>query len=108
MPQIVIKGMETKHVQTISKDMIEELQAIIQCPREYFIIECANPIFIMDGNIVSNIPFIEVKWFDRGQEVQDKSAEAITKHVNGVGYNNVDIAFLTFEKNNYYENGSHF
>lgn len=108
MPQVKIKGIEGKEVFIISKELIDELQELLQCPRNYFSIECINSTFIMDGNYVSTYPIIEVAWFDRGQELQDKVAKIITKYIQSLGYKDVDVIFTLLEEKRYYENGEHF
>jgi len=108
MPQIKIRGVEVNDICSLSKKLIDELEEIIECPRSYFTIEHVPATFIADGDIVKAYPFVEVSWFDRGQEIQDKTALSITKAVQGAGYENVDIVFTILKENDYYENGSHF
>ncbi|MFZ5967893.1 MAG: DUF1904 domain-containing protein [Bacillota bacterium] len=108
MPQIKVRGLEIEKVKGISKELVDCLEEIIECPRDYFTIECIPSIYIMDGKTVENFPLIEVAWFDRGQEIQDGAAEAITQIIQGIGYENVEIFFTVLEKNKYYENGKHF
>lgn len=108
MPQIKIKGMKVEEICKISSEMIDELENLLKCPRDYFTIECINSIFIKDGSVTESYPFVEVGWFDRGQVVQDSTAKIISKFINGAGYKNVDIIFTTFKENDYYENGQHF
>lgn len=107
MPHIIIKGMSMVDVQKISKQMIDELEIIINCPREYFTLEVAESTFIVDGERIAKDPFVQINWFDRGSEVQDKTAAAITKHICSAGYENVEMFFIRLERNNYYENGKH-
>lgn len=107
MPHIMIKGMDVADVKKISKKMIDELEVIIGCPREYFTLEVAESTFIAEGETVSKDPFVQVNWFDRGQEVQDKTAAAITEHICNAGYKNVEMFFIVLERNKYYENGKH-
>ena len=108
MPELKIKGVEIKEVCSISKELVDELQKLIQCPRSYFTLECVNSTFVLDGECVSTHPTIEVSWFDRGQELQDKTAKVITKYINYLGYKEADIIFNLLEKKRYYENGEHF
>lgn len=108
MPRLKITGLEVEKVKKVSKGMIDDLQQIIDCPRDYFILECINSSFVMDGEVVQTYPFIEVAWFDRGQDVQDKAAKAITKHLHEAGCPNVDVIFTVLEEKKYYENGDHF
>ncbi|MBC8014492.1 MAG: DUF1904 family protein [Sporomusaceae bacterium] len=107
MPHIIIKGMNITDVKKISKQMVDELAMIVECPREYFALEVQETNFVADGDDIKKDPFVQVNWFDRGQEVQDKTAKAITKHICEAGYENVEIFFTILERNNYYENGTH-
>ncbi|MBP2627108.1 MAG: hypothetical protein H6Q68_1819 [Firmicutes bacterium] len=107
MPHIIIKGMNIADVKKISKQMIDDLEIIVDCPREYFTLEVVESNFIIDGNLVKKDPFVQVNWFDRGQEVQDKAAASITKHIKNAGYKDAEMFFTILERNNYYENGKH-
>lgn len=108
MPALRLKSIDYKRVLANSKTLIDELKKLIQCPRDYFSIEVAPSSFIKDGEFVDGPPEVEVFWFDRGQEVQDKSAKIITKYINSIGYESVDVIFHTLEESRYYENGEHF
>ncbi|MCY6960649.1 DUF1904 domain-containing protein [Clostridium brassicae] len=109
MPQIKIRGMKIQSICNMSKDLVDELQKVLDCPRDYFTIEHINSIFIMDGKEIDDgYPFVEVAWFDRGQEIQDKVAKIVTNKVQEQGYNSLDIMFTVFKENSYYENGEHF
>lgn len=108
MPQIKIRGIEVENVSSISKELIDELQKFIECPRDYFTIEVIHSTFIMDGEITNGYPFIEIAWFNRGQEIQDKVAKTVTSFIHSLGYEDVDVIFTVFEENKYYENGIHF
>jgi hypothetical protein len=108
MPILKFNGVEAKKICTISKELVDELENLLQCPREYFSLEVVQSLCIKDGNFVDISPRIEVAWFDRGQELQNQAAKIITKHVNSIEYPNVDVVFISLEKLKYYENGNHF
>ncbi len=108
MPILRLRSIEDKKACTISKALIDELQELLQCPREYFSIELIQSRFVADGEFVDGLPVVEVSWFDRGQEVQDTAAKIITSYINSVGYKNVDVIFHYLDKSKYYENGEHF
>lgn len=108
MPQIIIKGMELDKVKAISTPLVNELQEIIGCPRDYFTIEVSSSAFIMDGKQTQISPLAQVNWFDRGQKVQDEAAAAICRHIISSGYSHAEIFFTVLEKNKYYENETHY
>ncbi|MGG7165653.1 DUF1904 family protein [Clostridium ihumii] len=108
MPILKVTGVEEKKVLEVSEELINELENIIECPRDYFSIEFTNSKYIMDGKIVMPPTIIEVSWFDRGQEVQDKVALAITKYFKDENKECVDVIFNNLKEERYYENGKHF
>lgn len=108
MPFIKFRGISVEEVKSISRELTNNLQNIINCPRNYIFLEIENITSICDGDIIETSPFVEVSWFSRGQDIQDKSAKEITRAVRSLGKPNVDVVFLTYEEENYYENGEHF
>jgi hypothetical protein len=108
MPQLKVRGIELIRLCEISKLLVDELEELLKCPRNYFTIECINSTFVMDGEIAMDYPIIEIAWFDRGQEIQDNVAKIVTNHMHKVGYKSVDIIFTVLEEKKYYENGEHF
>jgi hypothetical protein len=108
MPQLNIRGVETNDICKISVGMVQEMLELLECPKEYFTLECINSTYIMDGEIVKACPTVEVAWFDRGQEVQDTMAKIVTKFIHLAGYSDVDVIFTVLEEKRYYENGEHF
>lgn len=108
MPMLKVRGIEEKKVLEVSTELINELETIIECPRDYFTIELVNSTYIMDGKKVSQPSIIEVAWFDRGQQVQDKVAKAITKYFKTDEIECLDVIFNNLKEERYYENGEHF
>ena len=109
MPQIKVRGINENDICKISEKMIDELVEAVKCPRDYFEIECIKSVAIRNGKIADVYPFVEVAWFDRGQEVQDMVAKIITDNIReNLNVESMDLAFTVFEKEKYYENGDHF
>jgi hypothetical protein len=103
-----MRGVDLEKVCAVSETMIDVLEKIIECPRDYFTIEWIPSTFVCDGSIVQGYPFVEVAWFDRGQEIQDQVAREITRVIHEIGYSSVEVSFLALEKRSYYENGERF
>ncbi|MBC2726550.1 DUF1904 domain-containing protein [Desulfosporosinus sp.] len=108
MPQIKIRGVETDTIRKLSNQLIDELAQLTLSPKDDFTLEVMNSTYILNGEVVPGYPFIEVAWFDRGQELQDLAAQIITRLINEAGYPSVDIMFTILEKQRYYENGEHY
>jgi len=108
MPQIKMRGVQTNTICKLSKQLIDELSVLTQSPRDDFTLEVIQSTFILDGEVVPGYPFVEIAWFDRGQEMQDQVAKAITRILNEADYPSVDIMFSILKKPCYYENGEHY
>lgn len=108
MPILTLRAVKEHEVIRISSALIDELEALLECPRDYFTLELKRSTFIKDGEICNGYPIVDVSWFDRGQEIQDKAASIITKHIRELGYDTVDVIFHVLEEKLYYENGVHF
>lgn len=108
MPQLKIRGVEKEKIVRVSTILVNELSELVNCSREDFTIELIESTYIFDGKEVSPYPFIEIAWFDRGQEIQDKVAKIITNKFREQGIQDMDLIFSVLEKNKYYYNGKHF
>ena len=97
MPQIKVRGINENDICKISEKMVDELVEAVKCPRDYFEIECIKSVAIRDGKIADVYPFVEVAWFDRGQEVQDTVAKIITDNIReNLNIESMDLAFTVF------------
>ncbi len=108
MPILKMKGIEPEQIRNISVSMVDELEKLLQCPREYFVIEHIPVVFIREGSIDKGYPIVEVSMFDRGMEAQDKIAGTITRYIKSQVDQTVDVYFTYLQRSNYYENGEHF
>ncbi|ULT54451.1 DUF1904 domain-containing protein [Neobacillus drentensis] len=108
MPQIIFKGISVDEVKKISSSLVLELAHLCQCETDNFTLEIIHSTFVFNQNEVEGFPFIEVKWFDRGQEIQDQFAGIITKQLQSIGISELEVAFTIFLESAYYLNGKNF
>ncbi|MCG9583382.1 DUF1904 domain-containing protein [Vibrio tubiashii] len=110
MPHLRFRAVEPQTVQTLSKSLIDELQPHMDCPREDFTFEYIYSTFYHEGEVNQAYLFVEVLWFNRGQETQDEVATIITHQVRGMIGEDVDVAviFTALDASGYYDNGQHY
>lgn len=108
MPQVRIKGVSEENVIKMAPEISECIFEITGCPKEHIEIEELEVKAVKGNNLTKPNPFIEIYWFDRGQEQADKVAKSITGIAKANGIENIDIAFILLSRNLYYENGEHF
>lgn len=108
MPQIIFKGVSPQQVKAISTEMVNELARLCQCEIDNFTLEIPSSTFVFAGEEVTPFPFIEVKWFERGQEIRDQFTQIITKYIHSLQIPEVEVAYTVFSESAYYYNGEHF
>lgn len=108
MPHLVFRGISVDQVKTISKPLVNELADLCNCGTDNFTLEIISSTFVFEENEVPGFPFIEVKWFERGQEVRDQFARVVTKLVQSLEIPEVEVAFTTYQESAYYNNGKSF
>jgi hypothetical protein len=108
MPHLIFRGISVEQVKTISITLVQELAELCTCGTDNFTLEIIQSTFVFNQNVVSGYPFIEVKWFERGQDIQDQFSNAVTKKVYSLGIPDVEVAFTAFLESAYYSNGKSF
>ena len=100
---------EFETVKKISTSLVDGLTNIIECDRSWFTVEFIESTFISDGKISNGYPFIEILWFNRGQDVKDKVAKFTTSLLEkDSNYPAITVIFTDLKGEDYYENAEHF
>lgn len=109
MPHLKVRGLPKETLIKHSKEMIDGLTEIIQCDRNWFTIEHLETEYIFDGKIQEGYSFIELYWFDRGEEVKKKVADFLTKIMKKINGNKDScVIFFPLLGENYCDNGEFF
>ena len=110
MPHLRFRGIEREALMQLSGPLVEQLSALTGAPVAHFTIERVQTEFIISGEAVAGYPFVELMWFDRGQEVQDAAARLITSAVKAQLGEAQDVAVvvLPLTRSGYYDNGQHY
>lgn len=83
----------------------------MDCPKAHFTVEHIAATFFFDGKEQVGYPFVELFYFDRGQQVQDEIANRVTALVREVlakPEQDVAVVFTKLERSAYYDNGKHY
>lgn len=110
MPHFRFRAVETQTVKSLSKTLIDDLEELMKSPRADFTFEFVHTDFYHEGAVNSAYPFVEILWFDRGQETKDQVAAIVTKQVRSSVGSDVDVAviFTELKPKNYYDNAEHY
>lgn len=108
MPQIKFKGFKQEEVAKISGEVTKEMAQIMDTPADWFQVEFDPTQVYLNGEAVSGEQVVQVWWFERGQQVQDKAAEKLNEMVKTLGYPYSVVTFHNYPKSAYYEDGKHF
>ena len=110
MPQFLFRAVAPEVVESLSKTLIDELETVMESPRIDFTFELINTVFFHEGTSDVGYPFVEVLWFNRGQETKDFVAKVITDRLSGLlpTKQNIAVIFTALEPSNYFDNGQHY
>ncbi len=109
MPHLRFRSVDKSVVQKMSVELPVVLANAMQTSADNFTFEFVETSFFENGKQISSYPFVEVLWFARNQEIQDRSAKMITDAVKQESSAaDVVVVFVELSKNCYYENGEHF
>ena len=110
MPHIRARGLEIEAVQKVAGNIVEQLAKATETPNDHFTFEYISSQFLTSGGVSPAYPYIEVLWFDRGQDMKSTVAVIIDKALRTVVDKNTDITVVFSDLNgaDYYENGAHF
>jgi len=106
MPHLFFRGVPSEQLQTVTAPLAAELAAICECGTDNFTMACLHTTNVF-GNEPSDqgFAFIEVGWFERGQQVRNRFAQAVTKSVSQLGLSEIEIVFHAYREDSYYING---
>lgn len=102
VPKLNFKAVEVEDVRSISAGLLDDLEALLQVPRQNLFIEVSPSVFVRDGEVENGIPVVEVEWLPRGRDVQDRAAEIITKRLAEAGYDTADLIFTMLDQERFY------
>ncbi len=111
MPRLVFKNIEIEDVKKFSLETGVELSRIIGCPQDWITFEhIENTVFSGERDITKQSLYVEISWFKRKQEIQDRLAAEIHGALDRQfkGAREITIIFYELAKENYYENGEHY
>ncbi|KYG64617.1 pseudouridine synthase [Bdellovibrio bacteriovorus] len=104
-----MRAIKTEVVSQMSSELPKILADEMNTSEDNFTFEAVSTQFFAKGKPDASYPFIEVLWFARSQEVQNRCAEIITAKVKeAMKCDDVVVVFQVLEKTAYYENGTHF
>ena len=108
MPQIIVKGITQEQCAELSVKAAPELSKIVGCPSDWFVFDLIHSRFYDENGRTKHCPVVQVWWFERPLEVQDKVADCLHSLIGEMGFCDDQISFHLFAGKDYYENGESF
>lgn len=109
MPHLLFRGVPALSLRSIAPELVQELAVLCNCGVDNFTVECLETTSIYGGHADGrSFPFIEIGWFERGQEVRDRFAAIVHRYMEKLESGEAEIAFRTYSENAYYIEGKPF
>ncbi|OMF38711.1 hypothetical protein BK133_00430 [Paenibacillus sp. FSL H8-0548] len=106
MPHLLFRGVPAEKLQTVTNPLAMELAALCECGTDNFTMSCLHTTSVFGSESEeAAFAFIEVGWFERGQQVRNRFAQAVTKYVAQLGLSEIEIVFHAYREDSYYING---
>lgn len=102
MPKISFRAVDAAAVRAASGPIVDEMQALLGCPREALTVEVSQSTFMRDGSECAGMAVVEVEWLPRPKELQDRAAELIARHLKDMGHDSADIIFTILDPERFY------
>lgn len=109
VPHIRIRSVSEKNVQALSKKLPKDLAKAMETTEDNFSFELISTKYFSNGKAKKSYPYIEVHWFERTQEIKQRSANIITDLVRSLTKaEDIAVVFTPIQKSDYFENGKSF
>ncbi len=106
MPHLMIRNVKKDDFVGKVKELSKKLTEVIKCPEDWITISHveSTTTFVAGEDMTNENVFVEIKWFERPKEIQDKVAQICNETFKEDG-RDVMINFVILTKDRYYENG---
>jgi hypothetical protein len=106
MPHLLFRGVPAEQLKAVTNPLAAELAVLCECGTDNFTMSALHVTSVFSSNSEeASFAFIEVGWFERGQQVRNRFAEAVTKYVAQLGISEIEIVFHAYREDSYYING---
>lgn len=108
MPHIVFTNANFSQDSLKLKKLNEDLSESVKSPADWFtftFLAKETQTFQLGEDITNNIIFVEIKWFERPDEVKQKVSDLIANYLKSYDLTNVEIVitFTPLTKSSYFE-----
>lgn len=108
MPRVTIHGVSFQAAKSLGMAIKKNLVSCDEIKPEHVQVQFLQTIALTHVEEEEWLPMIDILWFGRSQEVQDKVAEMLTQLFWKMGFENLQVTFQTIAENCFYENGQHY
>lgn len=109
MPHLRFRALPQKSVEEISLESLATLSELVGTPQENFTFELINTTYFSQGEVTQGDPFVEVLWFPRSLDIQDRTAQYLTDLLKKkTPAKDIIVVFTTLTPRAYYENSQSF
>ncbi|EFM11714.1 protein of unknown function DUF1904 [Paenibacillus curdlanolyticus YK9] len=105
MPHLLFRGIAAQQLRPLAQQLAEQLADICECGTDNFTMDCLHTTAVYGGAGDQSFPFVEVAWFERGDEVRGQVAAAVTQQLSSLGLTDIEVAFRTYREDSYYIDG---
>jgi len=105
MPYVNFHNLTQKQIMDVSKDILEDIARIVDCPTDWFCFNGIAGFSIIDNELRDDVCYVKVEWFKRDEETIEKVTNLIDESLRKIGIKETVITFSDLDKKKYFEEG---
>ena len=107
MPHLVVRGVSAEALRSAAPALVQQLAELCDCGTDNFTVSGLHTTAAWGGAPDEpSFAFVEVGWFERGNEIRNRFARLVTESLMPLGLDEVEVVFVTYREEAYYINGS--
>lgn len=107
MPHLLIRGVPAERLQAASPSLVRQLAELCACGTDNFTVNCLHATSVYGGGPDEPpFAFVEVGWFERGQDIRNRFAAIVTRSLMDLDIPEVEVVFQAYREDGYYINGT--
>lgn len=106
MPHLVVRGVSSDSLQSVAPVLVGQLAELCECGTDNFTVSGLHTTIAWGGSPEDPpFAFVEVGWFERGNDIRDRFARLVTESLVPLGFAEVEVVFVAYREEAYYING---
>ncbi|WP_195269561.1 DUF1904 family protein [Eubacterium sp. 1001713B170207_170306_E7] len=108
MPRVTIHGIPCQSAKALAESVREIIVEVAETKPEYIHVLFQQTVHLDKMEEETWMPIADILWLGRSQEIQDRTAKALTALFRDNGFREAQVTFTDLPASCFYDNGEHY